>query len=190
VSWHEPSHRNQRIERVWRDCARSVLKLFSKVFTHLEEREKSLDYADPLCVICLHYVFVPRIQQMLDEWVTSWNSHPIEGCSNFSPLQLRESGFLQRYGSESQFVRDVFDGPLPTGTNEDEYGVECDDADAEECEENTGSTVTIPQCASSLPPVRMERILQLLQDINPLENDNNYGISLYKRCLELARSVQ
>jgi len=52
-----PSNRNQRIERVWRDCARSVLKLFSRIFTHLEDCEKSLDYGDPfVLLVCITYL--------------------------------------------------------------------------------------------------------------------------------------
>jgi len=127
----------------------------------------------------------------MDEWITSWNCHPIEGCSNFTPLQLREAGFLQRFGSTSQPVRHVFDGPFAfeIGLNEEEYGVEYDDDVPEERDGNIGRTVTIPQCPSSLTPVRMEQLLMLLRDINPLENDNNYGVSLYHRCLQLARSM-
>ena len=89
-----PSIRNQRIERVWRDCSRSVIKLFIRVFTHLEERERSFDCGDVICLICLHYVYLARIQKMLDEWVSAWNNHPIDGCGNLTPLQLREAGFF------------------------------------------------------------------------------------------------
>ena len=117
-----PSIRNQRIERIWRDCWRSVLRLFSCLFTHMEERERSVDYGDPLCTLCLHYVFVPRVQKIMDEWVSAWNNHPIEGCGNSTPLQLRESGLLQRYGSPSRFIRDVFDVPFDSSDAEDNFG--------------------------------------------------------------------
>ena len=136
------SIRNQRIERVWRDCSRSVIKLFSRVFTHLEERLRSLDYSDWRCRTCLHYVYVPRIQKLLDEWVLAWNSHPIRGCKNLSPLQLREEGFLKNYGSTSPFVRDVFDG-LPADVPEDEYGIENEDMEIDGSDEE--SHILIPE---------------------------------------------
>ena len=183
-----PSNRNQRIERVWRDCSRSVIKLFSRIFTFLEERQRSLDYADPLCVVCLHYVFVPRIQHLLDQWVAAWNSHPIEGCGNQSPLQLREAGFLQRFGSASRHIREVFDGPLPADTSEDDYGVDAENDITEELQESCRH-VTIPQLPSVLPLNRMEEIMRCLSSVNALENDENYGIDVYNKCLHVARSV-
>lgn len=178
-----PSIRNQRIERVWRDCWRSVLRLFSRVFSHLEEREKTFDYGDPQCIACLHYVYVPRIQQILNEWVLAWNSHPIEGCGNMSPLQLRESGFLQRFGSPSNFIRNVFDGPLPVGCSEEEYGVDCDLQSVDDCREN--ETVPIAECV--LPEMQAQSFSERLRGIDPLENDNNYGMHLYQQCLHLLR---
>src|SRR5271163_1642474 len=35
-----PSIRNPQIQRIWRDCWRSVLRLFSRTFAYLEERQR------------------------------------------------------------------------------------------------------------------------------------------------------
>jgi hypothetical protein len=182
------SIRNQRIERIWRDCSRSVIKLFSRVFGYLEERDKTLDYTDAVCRVCLHYVFIPRIQQLIDEWVLAWNNHPISGCGNLSPLQLREAGFLHNYGSTSSFVRDVFDGPLHSDITPDEYGVEIDDTNANEDEQEDTAVSVIPPADAQLHQSLCDRLLSRLSCINPLENDGNFGMTTYHRCLEIAKS--
>jgi hypothetical protein len=48
------SIRNQRIERFWYDCRRSVLKLFSRIFTTLEETIESLIL--PIRFVCFAYI--------------------------------------------------------------------------------------------------------------------------------------
>ena len=179
-----PSIRNQRIERIWRDCSRSVIRLYSRIFSHLEERDKIFDCGDVKCMVSLHHVYLPRIQRALDEWVRAWNCHPIEGCGNFSPLQLRESGFLQRFGSASNFIREVFDEPLPAAVSEDEYGVEVDDNINDE--QDNEQTVSIPELTFE-QGASEDALLRRLSDIDPLENDNNFGISLYRKCLEALR---
>ena len=162
-----------------------MIKLFSRVFTHLEERLRSLDYSDWQCCACLHYVYVPCIQKLLDEWVLAWNSHPIRGCKNLSPLQLREEGFLKNYGSTSPFIRDVFDG-LPADVPEDEYGIENEDMEIDGSDEEAHISISeIEECDDG---GRITELLQRLNAINPNENDNNFGMDIYQKCLAIARA--
>ena len=59
---------NQRIERLWRDTFRCVGQLFYALFYEMED-------TDLLCVdsdmdlFCLHYVFIPRINAHLSQFV-------------------------------------------------------------------------------------------------------------------------
>ena len=111
-------------------------------------------------------------------------SHPIEGCGNLFPLQLREAGFLQRYGSASEFIREVFDEPLPAGVSEDDYGVEVDGNINDEQDEN--QIISMPELTCEQANSK-EALLRRLANIDPLENDNNYGISIYCKCLDVLR---
>ena len=119
--------------------------------------------------------------------MNSWNNHPIEGCKNISLLQLREAGFLERFGSNSKFIRDIFDGP--DDIIEDEFGVDCEENTgvAEEIEE---TVVSVRAIVSSLPQNRIEHLrLRLAEEIDPLCNNDNFGISSYHKCLEIAQSM-
>lgn len=181
------SNRNQRIERVWRDCGRSVIKFFSRLFRHMEEREVCLELDNPVHMYCLQYIYQPRIQAVLGQWVRAWNNHPVAGCDNLSPLQMRETGFLQRFGHNHipGNVHDVFDPTLPEQTNQDDFGVDWadghlnDDSQSQQPSATDVPTYTLPGRVSS------ERALSALQAINPNDNDDNYGITLYKRSVNI-----
>ena len=61
---------NQRIERLWRDVYNGVAKLYHDLFLYLE----SIDILDPLNDIhmfCLHFVYLPRMNVHLQQWVTA-----------------------------------------------------------------------------------------------------------------------
>ena len=63
---------NQRIERLWRDMHRSVTVLFYKMFYYLEHHGL-LDPINELHLWALHYVFIPRINRSLQEFLHEWN---------------------------------------------------------------------------------------------------------------------
>ena len=65
-----PSTRNTRIERLWRDVVESVVTVFTSLFLFMEARH----ILDPMCerdMLALHYVFLPRLQRLLDLLNTS-----------------------------------------------------------------------------------------------------------------------
>ena len=39
-------------------------------------------------MFCLHYVFKPRINQHLEQFVNGWDNHPIRTARNRTPNQL------------------------------------------------------------------------------------------------------
>ena len=110
---------------MWIDCERSVIKFFSRLFGHMEEGEQCLELDNPTHMFSLQYVYQSRIQTVLQQWVVSWNSHPVAGCGNLSPLQMREAGFLQRFGHTHVIGTDpdVFHPTLPEQTSEEDYMV-------------------------------------------------------------------
>ena len=81
------SVQNQRVERFNRDlnihCA-DVIKLELYELEH----QGLLDPSNDTDLFSLHYVYVPRINQLLQEFVSAHNHHSISTESNLTPLQL------------------------------------------------------------------------------------------------------
>ena len=85
---------NQRVERLWRDVFEGVLMLYYNLFYYMENIEM-LNPSDDICLFCLHYVFIPRINQTLNAWKEAWISHPMSSVNCKTPLQLFYTGLLK-----------------------------------------------------------------------------------------------
>jgi hypothetical protein len=111
---------NQRIERFWCDLKKEVIFFYITVFSFLEQ-EQGVDFASESHIFCIHYLFIPRINEDLQLFQQSWNSHAISTERNRTPLQLQ---FLNRHLSAANTVaEDVLDF--------DNYGLEGDEDDEE-----------------------------------------------------------
>lgn len=78
---------NQRIERLWRDVYNGVIKLYRDLFLYME----SINILDPINEVhlyCLHYVYLQRINDHLNQWIEAWIHHPLRTASNRTPMQL------------------------------------------------------------------------------------------------------
>lgn len=87
------STHNERIERLWRDVHRCVLKPFADQFRHLE----TIGLLDPLNevdIYCLHLCYLPRIEKCLNSFQEAWNNHCLSTEGNATPLQLFLTGLL------------------------------------------------------------------------------------------------
>ena len=51
-----------------------------------------LDVNNNIHLFCLHFVYIPRINESLNHFVTAWNHHPLYLASQMSPNQLWVSG--------------------------------------------------------------------------------------------------
>ena len=74
---------NQRIERFWRGCT----CLYYNLFYYLENTGV-LDPCNTSDIFCLHYIFLPRINQHLCSFMDGWNRHGIRNADNRTPIQL------------------------------------------------------------------------------------------------------
>ena len=88
------STHNERIERLWRDVYRCIGVIFHNTFCDMEE-EGILDLLNEVDIYCLHFVFLPRIQQTLSSFIESWNNHSISTENNLTPNQLFITGAIQ-----------------------------------------------------------------------------------------------
>ena len=78
---------NQRIERHNRAVKEQEFIGFKEEFYDLE-RQGILDPLNDTDMFCLHYVYLPRINKRLSEFIDAQSNHPISTEGNNSPAQL------------------------------------------------------------------------------------------------------
>ena len=83
-----------QIERLWRDVFVACLYIYYSVFQYLEE-SSYLDLSNYKHMFCLHYVFEPRINAHLQNFIQSWNNHGIRTAGHRTPNQLWICGLAQ-----------------------------------------------------------------------------------------------
>ena len=101
-----PSVHNQRIERLWRDIFVGCLYIYYSVFFYLEE-SGHLDLENETHMFCLHYVFIPTINQQLENFASAWADHPIRTARNRPPNQLWISGLMDVARSSDSAAREI-----------------------------------------------------------------------------------
>ncbi|GBB83315.1 hypothetical protein RclHR1_10040004 [Rhizophagus clarus] len=164
---------NQRIERLWVDLIKDVIKLYSTVFNYLEEIG-SFNIDNSVYMFCLHYVFLPRINQSLEKWKLIWNKHKIRTEGNLTPEQLFTKGMMTC----------GYRGMEDSNINPYEYGI---DFDGPISTENSDNTVFVDEPRNILTQQQMV-LLQSL--VNPLEDDNKgYGINIYNKTVRAVANI-
>ncbi|KAF5340076.1 hypothetical protein D9611_012341 [Ephemerocybe angulata] len=121
---------NVRIERLWRDVRRDSLERFRQLFLTME-KEHLLDPDSPIHLVSLYLVYHPRIQDSLNETITSWNNHSLRTERYKTPLALYE---LSRETAINAGYWNSDVGDRPEDVNDD-YGVEGECASEKEAEE-------------------------------------------------------
>ena len=53
-------------------------------------------------MFCLYFVYLPRINVHLQQWVTAWIHHPLRTARNHTPMQLWTEGMLTQQHDEHQ----------------------------------------------------------------------------------------
>lgn len=157
---------NQRIEYMWGQVNRlAVTSWYSELFRNMEY-SRILNSTNELHMLCLHFVFLPRIQRSLSEIMTSWNNHPMRTENHQSPLSLWHGGFRVGLGASDINV---------TGLEE-----------RLNADEDLGDTVTnnhivVPQSTLNLA---MQDI-GTITGINPLLDDGNDGVEHFVNSLHI-----
>lgn len=164
-----PSVHNQRIERLWKDVVTYVVSHHRNLFYHLED-ESLLDPVNSIHLFALEYVFIPRINKNLIQFIASWNNHPMRTASSKSPVQVWTEGVY----------RNVRDGCLIDYDHEvdDFYGV---DFGGPNPELRTANDIQIPDLDLELTEDQKGEIYA----INPLDDDNNNGVEHYLRIVRI-----
>ncbi|CAB3991437.1 PREDICTED: uncharacterized protein LOC107331191 [Paramuricea clavata] len=116
------STHNQRIERLWRDVFSGCLGFFYDLFHHLEN-QLLLDPDEDAHLWCLHFVFLPIVNNHLKNWRHAYINHPLSSESNRTPIQLwirglqeaRTSGRAEDidFQNDSTYYGVDWAGPIP-----------------------------------------------------------------------------
>jgi hypothetical protein len=85
------STHNQRIERLWRDVFQGCLYLFYDIF-HALQRFGILDHENEVHLWCLHFIFLPDVNNHLQSWRQAWIHHPL---TQFDPQILISDGMIK-----------------------------------------------------------------------------------------------
>ena len=152
---------NSRIERLWRDVYSSVTSLYVRVFTELEE-SGALSPANDTDVYALHYVFLPRINASLQDFMNGWNNHPLSTENGLTPLQLYTA-----YAQGSSLFEDEHVDPTTYGRDPNS---EVPDDDVR------NETVVVPVVDI---PISTSSAQSLRQNIDPLQQCDDFGKQLY-----------
>lgn len=77
---------NFRIVRLWRDVRDKVIQFYMTLFQSFERDGFNIN---SVCqIFTLQYMFMPRIQEDLNNFKSYWNNHPLTTEQNKTPLQM------------------------------------------------------------------------------------------------------
>lgn len=82
-----PSVHNQRIERLWGDVNKNVEHVYKPIFEDLQA-QGLLSQGDNIDLFCLLYVYLPRIDVAVQDFVNNWNNHSMRELKNKTPNQV------------------------------------------------------------------------------------------------------
>lgn len=78
---------NQRVERLNRDVNNNIRRRFGPIFYGLEN-EGTLNVSDKLDIALLHSLYLPRINEVLQNFKDAHNNHQIRTEGNLTPTEL------------------------------------------------------------------------------------------------------
>jgi hypothetical protein len=148
---------NQRIERLWRDTFTCVCHNFYNLFYEMED-SGLLSPTDDKHLFCIHYIFLPRINLQLQQFMDGWNNHSLRTESGLTPLQLWTRGICLASS-------DVLQQPSM-------YGVDFDGT----ANPFDGGSVVVPETVLNLTPVQ---IAYIHLHHPPLAHSDYLGLDLY-----------
>ena len=177
---------NQRIERQWRDCFRLCLKVFYKLFLFLEKQGL---YNEGNLIHCfsLQYVYLSRIELALSVYLEAWNNHKLSTENNKTPNQLITEGLFKVFHSKTPSNSDIADKYKLDLDHFEFYGVEDDDIN-EESFPTDPNNLRVKVKPSELG-LDKQTICDALSEVDVLMDDDNYGIDIYCKVVEILTNL-
>jgi len=128
-----------------------------------------LDPVNEVHLYALHFVYLPRINRSIEEFILQWNNHPVRTENSLSPLQMWMQG-VYNYAHSSQPAVQMLLGPR---IDPESYGVSDDDPDPEL---QTNNHVEVPRSSIELSDSD-KAVLEFA--IDPLTDDGNHEIDMF-----------
>lgn len=168
---------NQRIERNWLDMWNGCINVFYNLFMSLEE-DNLLNPNSDEQIYALHFVYIPRIQKALIDYIDQWNHHKMRTEHSLSPIQLFVQRALQIHGSTSTATRELF----ADHQDDTEHDEDLHSDDQEETYENL-TYVNV----SAVRPITEEQEEILSRQIDPLSglHSDTMGVDIYLQVLDV-----
>ncbi|PFX15672.1 hypothetical protein AWC38_SpisGene20104 [Stylophora pistillata] len=160
-----------RMEELWREMNRVVIAFYKDIFHFLED-PFLLDSKYELDLFAIHYIYQPRINASLEQFVEQWNFHGIRTAGYHSPMALWHSGTLQ---SMDDAVIDC---------KPESYGI---DFESSISEMNGAVDIVVPENQVQLTEQEMAVLRTHVPD--PLEDDGNSGFDLFISVCDVVKSV-
>ena len=170
---------NQRIERLWRDVGDSFVSYYKRLF-YFKEEQLLLDPLDEIHLYALQFIYLPRINRSINEFILEWNNHPVRTENWRTPLQVWIEGFYQQAYSSQRAVRMALDHEVIDPST---YGLD-DDGPVPQLQ--TNNNVTVPR--SSVELTDEDRAILALS-LDPLVDDGNHGIHLYLQTMQIITAL-
>ena len=166
------STQNQRIERIWRDMRKDVVNYYRSLFYHFVAKY-GVDFDNPLTVYCIHYLFIPRINEDLKRFANSWNMHRLRTeKGNKTPNMLLQ---------QAQHLNPP---PLPLDADEN-YGAD-ENYDPEEPEDDLPQVIIDSiQCA-----LNASQLQYFQQHISPLTLRDSDVSDIWQRCADAFACIE
>ena len=161
-----PSVHNQHIKRLHYVTMNCVLSLFINLFLFMENIFV-LDRTNFIDIFCIHTIFLTRIQRALDEFRNGWNHHPLSTAKNKTPYQLWMERMMNKKLEEQCGLR-TFLSNNDTDKNNDLFG-------EYHWQNGFGPRFSVVQLA--------------IKDIDPLTEDDNFGINHYLKLKEKINDI-
>ncbi|XP_068747410.1 uncharacterized protein [Montipora capricornis] len=162
---------NVRIERLWRETNRVVIAFYKDIFNFLEN-SCLLDSLCEIDLFALHYIYLPRINASLGQFVEQWNFHGIRTAGYQSPMALWHAGIM--HSMDDAVLCDP-----------ESYGI---DFESSVSEMDDDCNVVVPGNHVQLTVQEMTVLKTHVPD--PLEDDGNSGIDLFLRVRDFVKSVR
>ena len=162
---------NVRIERLWRDMNRVVIAFYKDIFHFLED-SSLLDSNSEFDLFALHYIYLPRINASLEQFVEQWNFHGIRTARYQSPMALWHAGIMQSMDDTVLY-------------EPESYGI---DFESSVSEIDDDCSVVVPENQIQLSEQEKSDLRSHVPD--PLYDDGNSGIDLYIKVCNTIKTMR
>ena len=96
-------HSISRIERFWRDLWIGCISIYYNLFQYMQQKN-ILDDTNPIDMLALHIVYIPRIQSHIHSFIDMYSHRPLRTERNQTPYQLWTQGMVKQNLSSDENV--------------------------------------------------------------------------------------